>query len=547
MTIISRVANQIQHVFVQPHQPVPGTDTLRGKHVQQLEMIHQVTQAVSSARALDDIYMAALHGLHTALYVDRVAVLIMDNERVMRFKAWLNLSTAYRQAVEGHNPWQADEQNWRPILIADVSTDPRMGDLRSVVLREGIHAIAFIPLTYENRLLGKFMVYYNARHQFGEDEICIAQTIANQVAFATERKQTEETLRQVNNKLTDWVQQLERRNHEISLLNEMGDLLQTCLTLDEAYRVIAKYSRQLFAEQAGILYLLRNDSNQLEAFTVWGSEQNEVPPFNRDACWALRRGRMHQVNSAHSELLCPHTQLHGSGGSLCVPIAVQGEVFGLLHLYCTTLQNDDDHDWERMRESKQRLAIALADHAGMVLVNLKLRETLRSQAVRDPLTGLYNRRYLEETLAHEMYRAERHQTPLSLIILDLDHFKQINDCFGHQAGDAYLKALGIFLLNRAQPEETVCRYGGEEFVLILPDTTLADAEALAAQLCQDIKNLRVEYHGQSLEAVTASAGVAGFSEHGLTNEALLHAADRALYQAKAAGRNEVVTAHRDNN
>ncbi len=543
MAIYSQLVSHLQRVFTQPTRKNGFADSLRQQHVQQMEMIHQVTQAVSGARALDDIYMAALHGLHTALHVDRVAVLILDHEHVMRFKAWLNLSAGYRQAVEGHSPWDVEERHPQPILITDATTDARIAAVRSAVLREGIHALAFIPLTYEDRLLGKFMIYYNARHQFGEEEICIAQTIANQVAFATERKQTEETLRQVNNKLTAWVEQLEQRNLEISLLNEMGDLLQTCLTLDEAYRVIAQYARQLFADAPGALYLLRSDSNQLEVLTSWGGEPIDTPPFDRDACWALRRGRAHQANWMNSELSCPHTQSREIDNSLCAPIAVQGEVFGLLFLRCGVIAGCNDHDRERLREAKQRLAVALADHAGMALVNLKLRETLRSQAVRDSLTGLYNRRHLEETLAHEIYRAERHHTPLGIMILDLDHFKQINDSFGHQAGDAYLQALGVFLHKRARPEDIVCRYGGEEFVLILPDTTLADAEDLAAQLCRDIGHLHVEHQGQSLEPVTASAGVAAFPEHGLTNEALLLAADRALYQAKAAGRNEVMIAH----
>jgi diguanylate cyclase (GGDEF)-like protein len=544
MAIYSQVLNHIQKTLIQPARAHRAANSLHNDHVQQLDMIYRVTQAVSGARALDDIYMAALHGLQTVVKVDRVAVLILDHEQIMRFKAWVNLSAAYRGAVEGHSPWAAHERDFQPILVSDVAKDPRVAGVRPVVLREGIRALAFIPLTYEGHLLGKFMIYYNTQHTFGEDEICVAQTIANQVAFAIERKQTEETLRQVNNQLTDWVAQLERHNHEISLLNEMGDLLQTSLTLDEAYRVIAQYARQLFEDDPGALYWLHQDSNQLELFAAWSGELPDTPPFDRDACWALRRGRLHEVNWANSELLCPHIQPRAIEDSLCVPIAVQGEVFGLLHLRHGAFMGNSHKDWERLRESRQRLSVALADHAGMALVNLKLRETLRSQAVRDPLTGLYNRRYLEETLVHELLRAERHQTPLGLMILDLDHFKQINDNFGHQAGDAYLQALGLFLSDRVRPQDIVCRYGGEEFVLILPDTTLTDAETLAAQLCQEIKHLHVEHRSQFLESVTASAGVAGFPEHGLTSETLLHAADQALYRAKAAGRNEVMTAHR---
>ncbi len=544
MAIYSQVMNRIQKTFFPPTRRRRATVSLPSTHVQHLEMVYQVTQAVSSARALDDIFMAALQGLQTVLNVDRVAVLTLDHERIMRFRAWVNLSAAYRQAVEGHSPWTVQDRDWQPILISNAATDPRLAAVRVAVLREGIHALAFIPLTYDDRLLGKFMIYYNAPHTFGEDEICLAQTIANQVAFATERKQTEATLRQVNDQLTDWIAQLERRNHEISLLNEMGDLLQTSLTLDEAYRVIAQYARQLFEDDPGALFALPHDSNQLTVLAAWGGEAANMPPFDRDACWALRRGRLHEVSWANSELLCAHAHSNTTEDSLCVPIAVQGEVFGLLHLRHGAFIGNSQKDWERIRESRQRLAVAMADHAGMALVNLRLRETLRSQAVRDPLTGLYNRRYLEETLAHEILRAERHEIPLGLMILDLDHFKQINDQFGHQAGDAYLQTLGKFLSHWARPEDIVCRYGGEEFVLILPDTTLTDAEVLAAQLCQEIKDLHVEYHGRFLAPVTASAGVAGFPEHGLASDALLHSADQALYRAKAAGRNEVMTAHR---
>lgn len=544
MAIYSQVLNQIQKTFSPPKWARRTANHRHDDHVQQLEMIYRVTQTVSNARALDDIYMAALHGLQSTLKVDRVAVLILDNEQIMRFKAWVNLSEAYRRAVEGHSPWSPHERNWQPILISDATTDSRVASVRTAVLDEGIHALAFIPLSYDDQLLGKFMIYYNVEHAFGEDEICLAQTIANQVAFATERKQTEETLRQVNDRLTDWVAQLERRNHEISLLNEMGDLLQTSLTLHEAYRVVAQYTRQLFEDDSGALFWLQPDSNQLGLFAAWGGEAPDTPPFDRDACWALRRNRLHEVSWANSELLCPHVQPRSIEDSLCVPIAAQGEVFGLLHLRHGAFVGNSHADWERLHESRQRLAVALADHASMALVNLQLRETLRNQAVRDPLTGLYNRRYLEETLAHEILHAERHQTSLGIMILDLDHFKQINDCFGHQAGDSYLLTLGRFLLDRVRPEDIVCRYGGEEFVLILPDTTLTEAEALAAQLCQEIKNLHVEYRSQSLEPVTASAGVAGFPEHGPTSDALLRAADQALYRAKAAGRNEVMTAHR---
>ncbi|MFZ1629601.1 MAG: GGDEF domain-containing protein, partial [Anaerolineae bacterium] len=176
------------------------------------------------------------------------------------------------------------------------------------------------------------------------------------------------------------------------------------------------------------------------------------------------------------------------------------------------------------------------------LANLRLRETLRSQAIRDPLTGLFNRRYMEETLTREVHRAARRGTTLGIIMLDIDHFKRFNDSYGHQAGDALLRALGSYLQERTRGEDIVCRYGGEEFTLILPETPLSVLEQRADQLRVGITRLQVEHYRAMIGPVTLSAGVAIFPDHGLTGDAVLRAADTALYRAKTEGRNRIFTA-----
>jgi diguanylate cyclase (GGDEF)-like protein/PAS domain S-box-containing protein len=170
-------------------------------------------------------------------------------------------------------------------------------------------------------------------------------------------------------------------------------------------------------------------------------------------------------------------------------------------------------------------------------------EVLRQESVHDPLTGLYNRRYMEEMLQREMRRAERNHQPISIIMLDIDHFKDVNDTLGHAAGDALLRKLSAFLLKNFRGADIACRYGGDEFVIILPNTSLDVAHQRAENLCASAKELSVDFHHQFLGALTLSMGVAMFPTQGVTGDAILQAADTALYAAKDAGRNRVVAAH----
>ena len=181
----------------------------------------------------------------------------------------------------------------------------------------------------------------------------------------------------------------------------------------------------------------------------------------------------------------------------------------------------------------------MAEHVALALSNLKLHETLRSQSIRDPLTGLFNRRFMEESLVREVLRAARNQGPLGVIMIDLDGFKSFNDTFGHDAGDTLLREFGFLLRNNIRAEDIACRYGGEEFTLILPEATLEATLERAEQIREEIKRLKVLHRDQDLGQVTVSLGVAVFPNHGTTGEALLRAADTALYRAKIDGRDRV--------
>jgi len=179
---------------------------------------------------------------------------------------------------------------------------------------------------------------------------------------------------------------------------------------------------------------------------------------------------------------------------------------------------------------------------GLSITNIRLREALRTQSVRDALTGLYNRRYLEEVLERELRRASRAAQSLGILMIDLDHFKKFNDTYGHDAGDAVLREIAVSLTKGIRAEDFVCRFGGEEFVVILPTADLASSQARAERLRLKTKELTMLHQGRSMGMITISVGVAAFPEHGESPKELMAAADAALYEAKRGGRDQVVTA-----
>jgi diguanylate cyclase (GGDEF)-like protein len=220
----------------------------------------------------------------------------------------------------------------------------------------------------------------------------------------------------------------------------------------------------------------------------------------------------------------------------------QGEAAFLLHLQNNHLTAPNGQTPEFLSEHKRQLAMAVAEHIALALTNLKMRESLRSLSIRDPLTGLFNRRHMEESLARELRRAERMGTPVGIIMLDIDHFKQFNDTYGHDAGDALLRDFGHYLLHGARGGDIACRYGGEEFTLILPGASLEDTRKRAEQFCEGVRSRHFAASGTKATPITISLGVAVFPEHGSTTDTILKAADAALYEAKYQGRDRVVAA-----
>ena len=374
----------------------------------------------------------------------------------------------------------------------------------------------------------------------GEGRPAVIESMARDIS---ERVLGEQALQRANARLASLVGGLERQGKVAQQLAEMGDLLQSCSAREEAYQVVSRSCGQIFAGWSGALYVLNSSRNLLEMAASWGAPTSSREVFEPDECWGLRRGRVHTVTDAEG-LLCQHLHHSPAGGSICVPMVAQGDTLGVFYLEGLSAGPElVVGPADETKDSGRLLAVAVAEHLSLAVANLKLRETLRSQAIRDPLTGLFNRRYMEETLEREVPRALRKGTPLTVVMLDIDHFKNFNDVFGHDAGDALLHALGTFITSHVRAEDVACRYGGEEFTLILPEIGAEAACARLEGLREGVRLLKVEHRGLPLGPVTISMGVASLPEHGRTGETLLRSADTALYRAKKEGRDRIVLAN----
>jgi len=242
-----------------------------------------------------------------------------------------------------------------------------------------------------------------------------------------------------------------------------------------------------------------------------------------------------------SELVCAHVvpDVNSAPPYLCVPLFAEGETLGLLHLRRLSGKSSENTG---SIEFSLNLATAVAEEASLALGNLRVRESLHEQSVRDPLTGLYNRRFLEEFLLRELARADRKKHSLSIITLDIDHFKRINDSLGHGAGDIVLRRIGLLLQGFVRQSDIACRVGGEEFSVLLPEASMQIAAQRAENIRKAVQELRLKYEDHDLSGITISLGVAAYPDHGTTPDSLIRAADEALYDAKFRGRDRVVSA-----
>jgi len=333
------------------------------------------------------------------------------------------------------------------------------------------------------------------------------------------------------------LEEIQRHDAQMMTLNRLNEWLMSCEKRSEAYAVVERGARQLFAGYNGGL-AIRDDHQptQLNCVATWGENHGLPSQFLFDDCWAVRRGECHAVIDDSSVTQCHHFTHSPPRSYFCASLSVRGETLGLLHL--NTMETLTTAQCREL----QTLLMTVSEAIKLSLANIQLQERLREQAMRDRLTGLFNRRYLDETLPRELNRCQRRGESLAVAMLDVDHFKRFNDSYGHDAGDAVLQAIGQLLRDTVRASDLACRYGGEELTLVLPNTDLKNAQKCLEKLRSAIMQLRVLHQGGELPAITVSIGVAVTNELGVSATALLKQADAALYRAKEGGRNRVVAA-----
>lgn len=363
-----------------------------------------------------------------------------------------------------------------------------------------------------------------------------AQRLVGIVRDITDSKEAQHRLEETNQQLTLALDSLERHATDLTRLNMLNEGLQSSLTVHDAYEVLERTLAQLQLGSGGSLALASDQGRSMRTVASWGDGAGMLNCFNTHDCWAMRRGQRHALQRPDTGPQCKHFISPPNGAILCQPLQVLGETLGLLTIKAPAAINDTD--WARVNH----LASMVSESLKLALSNIRLREALHEQAIRDPLTHLLNRRYLDETLPRELHRAAREHRKLSVVILDLDHFKHVNDTWGHEAGDVVLAHVAKLVSIHLRASDLACRFGGEEFVVVMLGADLNEAQERMENIAAQVRASHPKMHDQDLPAVSFSAGIAEAFVHGDTADKLLRVADHALYAAKAAGRNRIFVA-----
>ncbi len=342
----------------------------------------------------------------------------------------------------------------------------------------------------------------------------------------TSRRANEQALQKTQEQLAGKVQELEQRQFEISKLAELGNIFQKCTKVEETYNAITEYSRALFPDSSGVLYSIDAIKGTGLVVTSWGEPVVKVESISMSGCIALQNAMPCFQSWDSVKEYCPHVDQtsHIPSSTLCVPIIQQDQIIGLFHIQ--TKQNQPV-----LSDAQQKLASAEAEQINLAFSNLSLRERLSELAIRDPLTSLFNRYYMEETLEIEVERSKRSTKPIGIIMLDFDSFKELNTTFGHPNVDEMLRDFGKLLSGAIRSSDVCCRYGGDEFLIILPETTLETTIHRAEELRLRVKQLGV-HKGEITKKVSISVGVAALPDHGNEVADLIRSVDAALLKAK---------------
>ncbi|MBE8964927.1 diguanylate cyclase [Nostocales cyanobacterium LEGE 12452] len=433
----------------------------------------------------------------------------------------------YNQEIQSR--FSVNSQEWLGKTDSEFLPDPEEG--RQVMENDRVVLKTLRPLKLieEVKVPGNNQPCYWLSFKFPfSDYATGAYRIGGISIDITESIEAQRSLTDLNRQLEEKTLELEAKKRELIYLSDMTDMLYSCESEDEVYQVFALTCSKLFPNMSGSIYIIANSKNYVQMNSFWGGERKSKEIFSLSDCWALRRGKLNLLSPRNSGLMCSHLIQPVSGTHLCVPLFAQGEVVGILHLDALEEISPED------RQTSEIIARTL----GIALNNLSIKQRLTHENLRDGMTQLFNQSYMESITEQRLAEAERSGQPLSMIFLDIDNFKSYNSRYGHVTANIVLQGLAKLLLKSIRSFDIACRWGGEEFVIVMPNMTLETLRKRVEQLRLDIEQMQLKDGDQILESITASFGIA-VSEPGITVKDFLNRANQAMLEAKRTGKNRV--------
>ncbi|MEH1908414.1 MAG: diguanylate cyclase [Nostoc sp.] len=426
--------------------------------------------------------------------------------------------------------FSVDPQEWLGKMDSEFLSDPE--EARRVMENDQIVLKTLRPLKLieEVKIPGNDQPCYWLSFKFPFSDYATGDRRIGGISIdITESIETQRSLADLNRQLEEKTLKLEAKKQELIYLSDMADMLYSCESEDEVYQVVALTCSKLFPNMSGSIYIIANSKNYVQMNSIWGGERSSKEIFLQSECWALRRGKTNLLSPRNSGLVCSHLIQPVSGAHLCVPLFGQGEVVGILHIYAFAEISPED----------QQITEIIARTLAFALNNISIKQHLTYDNLRDGMTQLFNQNYLQTITEQRLAEAERSGEPLSVIFLDIDNFKSYNSRYGHLTANIVLQGLAKLLLKSTRSFDIACRWGGEEFVIVMPNITLETLRKRVEQLRVDVEQMQLKEGDQILESITASFGIA-VSEPGITVKDFLNRADQAMLEAKRTGKNRVI-------
>jgi diguanylate cyclase (GGDEF)-like protein/PAS domain S-box-containing protein len=494
--------------------------TRMARQSQELNLLHEVRTAIMSELDLQKFVKRTVEAITETFGYALVSLYLRDGDTLI-----LQHQVGYDRVISEIPVTKGVSgrviKTGQPVLIEDVRKDP---DFLGAI--ENILSEVAIPIFDEDQIVGVLNIETHHPVKLTEADLSLMLALSEQISIAIGRARLYDSL--------------QRNNDRLSLLHEIALELLKPLEMDALLQSITDQFVKLLDAFGGFVALAEGNELVDRAITPHNSSYQMVRgggDTRKGPPWQVFESRQPLITDDYSSLpnIRPETVALSMKATLVLPILYGDNCLGVL----AAARVKADYPFT---EEDVNFGNLFAGLAAVAIDNAQLHETLRQESIRDSLTGLFNRRFMEESFDKELQRAQRNSTSLAVVMIDLDHLKTLNDTYGHELGDMALRLLGQLIKIRIRASDIACRYGGDEFTLILPEASLENARLRMEELREDVKQIKVQYAGEYLTPITLSIGITVFPEQGLVQESLLKAADEALYRAKRGGRDQVVTA-----